>query len=199
MKRIGVLALQGDFAEHLHMLQQIPSVEAVLARTRAELESLDGLILPGGESTAMGRLLNEENLMDFLRQKIRSGLPVWGTCAGMILLANTIEGQRETYLGGMNIQVRRNAYGRQLGSFSAEEACPEAGPGKHHLVFIRAPYIVKTAPSVDVLMKIDGHITAAREQHMTVTSFHPELTDDLWFHRYFAEQVCSDVRRGKKA
>jgi 5'-phosphate synthase pdxT subunit len=189
VKRIGVLALQGGFAEHMQKLRQISSVEAVLVKKREELDGLDGLILPGGESTAMGRLLRGEKLIDILRKKIRGGLPVWGTCAGMILLAGDIEGQKETYLDVMHIRVRRNAYGRQTESFSSDSPCPSVDKGIHRLIFIRAPYITGTAASVDILLKLDGHIVAAKEGTMLATSFHPELTDDLWFHQYFAEQI----------
>ena len=186
MKRIGVLALQGAVAEHLDCLRQIDGVTAVPVRTWAEMESLDGMILPGGESTAMGKLLDYFQLLEPLQAKIQNGFPVWGTCAGMILLAKEISGQEKSYFAAMDIRVCRNGYGSQLDSFQAEIELPEITAEKIPLVFIRAPYIEAAGPQVQVLAEVDGRIVAAREAKMLVTSFHPELTADLSFHRYFA-------------
>ena len=168
-------------------LRQINGVTAVPVRTWAEIESLDGLILPGGESTAMGKLLDYFQLLEPLQAKIQSGFPVWGTCAGMILLAKEISGQENSYFAAMDIRVCRNGYGSQLDSFQAEIELPEIAAEKIPLVFIRAPYIEAAGPEVQVLAEVDGRIVAAREAQMLVTSFHPELTADLSFHRYFAE------------
>lgn len=187
MKRIGVLALQGAVQEHLDALNQLPNVVGRPVKTAEDIGRADGLILPGGESTAMGKLLDRSGLLMPLGQKIALGLPVWGTCAGMILLAKKIEGQETAYLAAMDATVRRNAYGGQLDSFRTQIRLPlSARPVP--LVFIRAPYITAAADTVRVLAKVDGKIVAAEQNHILVTSFHPELTDDLSFHRYFAEK-----------
>lgn len=191
---IGVLAMQGAFREHLAMLRRLPDVTAFTVRREEELNEADGLIIPGGESTTMGKLLNNFQLMEPLRQKIREGLPVWGTCAGLILLARDIDGQTDTYLRTMDIRVKRNAYGRQIDSFSSDEDIPFLG-GTHPLVFIRAPYIESAGVDVKILLKLRGHIVAAEERNMLATSFHPELRDDTAFHEYFVEKV----RKAKKA
>lgn len=187
MKTIGVLAMQGAFREHRDMLSAI-GVRSVLVRREKELDGLSGLILPGGESTTIGKLLRDFGLMEPLRKRIQEGLPVWGTCAGLILLARRIEGETP-YLGLMDITAKRNAYGTQLDSFSTEEEVPFLG-GRHPLTFIRAPYIEEAGPDADILLRLDGHIVAAREKNMLVTSFHPELTKDTSFHRYFADAMA---------
>ncbi len=184
-KHIGILGMQGAIAEHLNKLTQIPNVTASIVKTRKDLDEIDGLIIPGGESTAMGKLLNYFSLTEPLKNKIEEGLPVWGTCAGLILLAKKIENQNTTYLATMDITVRRNAYGSQLDSFSTDLIIPAVDDKPLPLVFIRAPYIVKADSNVTVLAKLDNHIIAAREQNILVSSFHPELTDDLSFHKYF--------------
>ncbi len=184
-KHIGILGMQGAIAEHLNKLTQIPNVTASIVKTRKDLDEIDGLIIPGGESTAMGKLLNYFSLTEPLKNKIEEGLPVWGTCAGLILLAKKIENQNTTYLATMDITVRRNAYGSQLDSFSTDLIIPAVDDKPLPLVFIRAPYIVKADSNVTVLAKLDNHIIAAREQNILVSSFHPELTYDLSFHKYF--------------
>ncbi len=188
-KHIGILGMQGAIAEHLNKLAQIPNVTASIVKTREDLDEIDGLIIPGGESTAMGKLLNYFSLTEPLKNKIEEGLPVWGTCAGLILLAKKIENQNTTYLATMDITVRRNAYGSQLDSFSTDLIIPAVDDKPLPLVFIRAPYIVKADSNVTVLAKLDNHIIAAREQNMLVSSFHPELTDDLSFHKYFVSMI----------
>ncbi len=188
-KHIGILGMQGAIAEHLNKLTQIPNVTASIVKTRKDLDEIDGLIIPGGESTAMGKLLNYFSLTEPLKNKIEEGLPVWGTCAGLILLAKKIENQNTTYLATMDITVRRNAYGSQLDSFSTDLIIPAVDDKPLPLVFIRAPYIVKADSNVTVLAKLDNHIIAAREQNMLVSSFHPELTDDLSFHKYFVSMI----------
>lgn len=191
--RIGVLALQGSFLEHNRMLKRIEGVESVYVKKPEELACLDGLILPGGESTTMSRLLKFSGLFEPLKARIRTGLPVYGTCAGMILLADSIVGE-SPHLGGMPVTVRRNAYGRQIDSFETRAVLPTVSKAQIPLVFIRAPWIEQAGPTVDVLLSLNGHIVAAREKNILVTSFHPELTDDLTIHSYFAGMVKSAAK-----
>lgn len=178
--------MQGAFREHLAMLRRL-SAEAVTVRREGELEDLDGLILPGGESTAMGKLLRDFRLMEPLREKIRAGLPVWGTCAGLILLAKEIEGEAP-YLSAMDIRVKRNAYGRQIDSFSRDTDIPFLG-GCHPLVFIRAPIIESVGGNARALLTLGGQIVAAEEGKILATSFHPELTEDTAWHEYFLRNL----------
>ncbi len=187
MARIGVLALQGAFREHVDIVRGL-GYECSEIRKAEELDEIHGLILPGGESTAMGKLLVDFGIRDILAQKIKDGLPVWGTCAGMILLAKVIADQENTHLSLMDIRVRRNAYGRQLGSFFCE--APVAGVADDiKMPFIRAPYIEKAGEGVEVLSVVDNNIVAARKDNLLVTSFHPELTDDTRLHSYFIEKM----------
>lgn len=187
MKHIGVLALQGAFKEHMDIIQSLGH-KGVEIRKIEDLNSIDGLVLPGGESTAMGKLLVDFDLKEILIQKIRDGLPVWGTCAGMILLAREIADDKTTHLSLMDIVVRRNGYGRQLGSFKVDSIF-KGIENKIPMVFIRAPYIESVGKGVDILGEIDGKIVAARENNLLVTSFHPELTDNLETHRYFINMM----------
>ncbi|KYZ74951.1 glutamine amidotransferase [Anaerosporomusa subterranea] len=189
MLTIGVLALQGAIKEHLDRLQSLPQVKGILVKTTMELEDVDGLILPGGESTAMGKLLREFDLLEPLTAKIKAGLPVWGTCAGMILLAKSISGQPDNHLGVMNICVQRNGYGSQLDSFSVNTVLPDIANTPIPLVFIRAPYVESVGQDVKILAKIDDKIVAVEQDNMLATAFHPELTSDLTFHKYFADKV----------
>lgn len=182
--RIGVLALQGSVTEHLKMLEFFPDVESVEVKSKADLQAIDGIILPGGESTAIGKLLRYFDLFDLLKSRIENGLPVWGTCAGMILLAKEIADETP-HLCVMDIKVRRNAYGRQINSFSRKTILQEISKKPIDLVFIRAPWIEEVKGNVEILGILDGHIIAARQNNMLVTSFHPELSDDLTVHRYF--------------
>jgi len=191
MLRIGVLSLQGAVIEHLRMLNSLGGVEAVAVKTAPEIASVDALILPGGESTTMGKLLNDFNLMGFLSQRIGAGMPVWGTCAGMILLAKKICGQDATYLHAMDIEVCRNAYGSQLDSFRVKQKIPQVAQSDLPLVFIRAPYVTSVWNDVEVLSVVDEKIIACRQKNMLATSFHPELTADLSFHNYFAQMARS--------
>lgn len=188
MKTIGLLALQGAFKEHARHVTSLGH-KAVEVRTQKELDRVDALILPGGESTVMGKLLDDFDLKTPLINRIKHGMPVWGTCAGMILLAEEIEGSDTPHLATMAITVRRNAYGRQLDSFLTKETIPALSDQPIPLVFIRAPYILKTGPSVEVLHAIKGHVVAAKQGHMLVTSFHPELTEDLSFLRFFITMI----------
>lgn len=181
--RIAVMALQGAFVEHRQMLQRL-GVESFEIRQASDwLQPKDGLILPGGESTVQMRLLHDLQLFDSLRSDIAKGLPVLGTCAGMILLS-------EGRLATMDIRVRRNAYGRQLGSFHAQGYVEGVG-NDVPMTFIRAPYIEEiTSPDCQSLATVDGHIVAARQGRQLALSFHPELDDDLRLHQYFLQSVC---------
>lgn len=189
MLNIGVLALQGAVQEHLDSLNALPEVSAAPIKKAAELDTIDGLILPGGESTTMGKLLKKYAIAPRLIAKIHNGFPVWGTCAGMILLAKHIAGGEDAHLGVMDITVRRNAYGSQLDSFMTDINLPNLSSAPIPLVFIRAPYVEKTADNVSILAKVDGNIVAVEQDNLLATSFHPELTKDLSFHRYFVEKV----------
>lgn len=185
--KIGVLALQGAFAEHRRMLDLL-GVESFEIRQKRDLErEFDGLIIPGGESTVQGKLLIELDLFDDLRNDILDGMPVFGTCAGLLLLAKEIENDNRKHLATMDIKAVRNAYGRQLGSFHTREVFE--GIGNIPMTFIRAPYIADTYGNAKVLARVDGKIVAAREGNQLVTAFHPELTDDVSVHRYFIEMV----------
>lgn len=190
MKRIGILALQGAFAEHKEAIQKL-GAEVIEIRQKADLteQNIDGLILPGGESTVIGKLLKELDLFDLLQNKISKGLPVFGTCAGLILLAKRISNDTGNYLCAMDITVKRNAYGRQLGSFQTEQEFK--GVGLVPMTFIRAPYIeeVNENSGVEILAKVDGNIVAARQNKLLVTSFHPELTEDVRIHQYFLNMI----------
>ncbi len=184
--KIGILGFQGAFAEHQFHVRKIGH-EAVDVRYPEQLDELAGIILPGGESTTIGKLLSRTGMMEPLRKKIEEGFPVWGTCAGMILLAKELVNDSVTHLAVMDIAVKRNAYGTQIDSFDVDVKIPEVSPEKIPLVFIRAPYITRVGERVKVLCKIDDHTVAARQGHMLVTSFHPELTENSAFHRYFAD------------
>jgi len=190
--RIGVLALQGAFAEHRSMLHRL-GVESLEIRSLADLQrSMQGLILPGGESTVMGRLLTDLSMLAEMRRQIKGGLPVFGTCAGMILLAQHLENDAASHLSTMNIIARRNAYGRQLGSFQTT-ADFGSSPGIP-MVFIRAPYIAEAGHDVEILATVEERVVAARQGNQLVTAFHPELTDDLTVHRYFLH-ICLNQSR----
>lgn len=185
---VGVLSLQGSVAEHMHMLSEIEGVTPLEVKTLESLNKADGVILPGGESTTISKLLRIFGLLDPLKERILRGMPVWGTCAGMILLAKEIIGE-EPHLGVMDITVRRNAYGTQLDSFTTNAVIPEISEKEIPLVFIRAPWIEDVGDDVNVLCRVQGHIVAARQENMLVTSFHPELTEDLAVHRYFVGMI----------
>ncbi len=191
MTRVGILALQGDVAEHVAMLRQA-GAEPVMVKRREQLDQVDGLVIPGGESTTIGKLLRRFDLLDPIQHRARSGFPVYGTCAGMILLADQIEdaGQDQPSIGGMDITVQRNAFGRQVDSFETDLDLPALGSEPFHGVFIRAPLIKRVGQEVDVLAQLDGgRAVAARQENLLVSSFHPELTDDARLHRYFVEMV----------
>ena len=183
---VAVLALQGAFLEHEKMLEKLGADWFEIRQPRDLDRPFDGLILPGGESTTMGKLLRDLDLYEPLRAKIQGGLPVYGTCAGLILLAETVEGGVPCF-ATMDITVKRNAYGRQLGSFYTE--ADFQGLGKVPMTFIRAPYIAAAGPKAQVLAEVDGHIVAARQGNQLVTAFHPELSDDLSVHQYFLNML----------
>ena len=194
--KIGVLALQGAFAEHIKMLEKL-GVESFEIRKKSDLTNavnnngIDGLIIPGGESTVIGKLLYDLDLFDDIKNLILNGLPVFGTCAGLILLAKEIENDNRSYFGVMDIKVRRNAYGRQLGSFFTESEFK--GIGVIPMTFIRAPYILDVGENVEILSKVNGNIVAAREKNILVTSYHPELNPDLKVHKFFIE-MCNKLK-----
>ena len=194
MTKIGILALQGAFAEHEQVLKAL-DVETVQIRNQQDWEThadLDGLILPGGESTVMGKLLHDLDLFEPIKTKINAGLPVFGTCAGLILLAKTIVGDQTKHLASMDINVARNDYGRQLGSFVTN--ADFKGIGEIPMVFIRGPIIETIGPEVEILAQVNGAIVAAKEKHMLVTSFHPELTGDTRVHTYFLEMISQSKK-----
>jgi len=183
--RIGVLALQGAFIEHEHMLAQI-GVNSFEIRKQDDIgNSFDGLIIPGGESTVQGKLMNELGLLEPIRKMILSGLPVFGTCAGLLLLAKNIENDTHSYIASMDITAVRNAYGRQLGSFHTT-ACFN-GIGDVPMTFIRAPFISSVSGNTEILAEVGGKIVAARQDNQLVTAFHPELNEDVRIHEYFCE------------
>ena len=195
--KIGVLALQGAFAEHRKMLKKL-GIESFEIRKKSDLSNavnnndIDGLIIPGGESTVIGKLLYDLDLFDDIKKLILEGLPVFGTCAGLILLAKEIENDSRTYLGAMDIKVRRNAYGRQLGSFFTESEFK--GVGVIPMTFIRAPYISSVGKNVEILSEVDGNVVAAKENNILVTSYHPELNDDFKVHKFFVE-MCKRANK----
>ncbi len=197
---IGVLALQGDFDAHRKTLEQIPGVSVQTVRTLAELARVDGLVLPGGESTTIGKLLNRFELMEPLRQRIANGMPIYGTCAGLILLATHIQDRPDQpSIGALNATVARNAFGAQVDSFEADISMNEIDPAAKSIVrgvFIRAPYVVSVGDQVKVLAEYEGRIVAVRQAAILGTAFHPELTADNSVHELFVSMVrnSSEVR-----
>lgn len=181
---IGVLSLQGSFKEHLAHLRKVEGVQGIPVKSINDLNQVDALIIPGGESTTMAMLLKTYNMISPLREKISQGFPVWGTCAGMILLANNIEGE-EKHIGGLNISVKRNAFGRQLGSFNTKLHLSKVSSKALELVFIRGPVVTEVFPNTEVIAEYNNHILGVREGNIIATSFHPELTESIEFHQYF--------------
>ncbi|KHD37638.1 glutamine amidotransferase [Clostridium acetobutylicum] len=182
--RVGVLAFQGGVVEHLKHIEKLNG-KSVKVRSVEDLQKIDRLIIPGGESTTIGKFLKQSNMILPLREKICRGMPVWGTCAGMILLARKIENSEVNYINAIDITVRRNAYGSQVDSFNTKALIEEISLNEIPLVFIRAPYITRIGETVKALCTIDKNIVAAKSNNVLVTSFHPELTDNLEFHEYF--------------
>lgn len=190
--RIAILALQGAFIEHEKMLCRL-GVPTLYLRQKKDLDiPFDGLIIPGGESTVQGKLLRELDMFDGIKGRIENGLPVFGTCAGLILLAKQIKNDDRIHLGTMDIVALRNAYGRQLGSFYDECAFNGA---IIPMTFIRAPYIESVSNGTEVLATLRGNIVAARQGNQLVTSFHPELNDDLTVHKYFVDMVRQNMEK----
>ena len=177
--KIGILALQGAFEEHRQVLERLGAETIYIRNLNDWQQQFDGLVLPGGESTAMMRVMKDEALLEPIQKAIKGGLPVFGTCAGMILLD-------DQHLGCMDVTVKRNAYGRQLGSFRADHDVK--GVGSVSMVFIRAPYIERCGDGVEVLSTLDGHVVAAKEKNMLACSFHPELTEDARMHEYWLKE-----------
>jgi 5'-phosphate synthase pdxT subunit len=197
MTRIGVLALQGDFREHLRALERL-GASAHAVRLPAQLEGLDGLVIPGGESTVMGKLMFQYGLDRPLRDLLAAGTPAWGTCAGMILLARATDNAAadQPLLGALDVRVARNAFGAQRESFETDLRVPALGDPPFHAVFIRAPAVLRIESGVEVLARLEddgddgrGTIVAVRQGPLLATAFHPEMTDDLRFHAYFLDVV----------
>ncbi len=198
---VGVLALQGDVREHLHAVES-GGAAARAVRRPAELAAVDALILPGGESTTMSKLAIAFELMDPIRDRIAAGMPVYGSCAGMIMLAREVLDGRpdQQSFGGIDMVVRRNAFGRQVDSFETSVQFSGIAGGPFHAVFIRAPWVESVGPGVEVLARVsggmaDGKIVAVRQGNLLATAFHPELTGDLRLHRHFVELVRARVDR----
>lgn len=188
--KIGVLASQGAFAEHIAVLEKLHT-EAVPVRLPGDLAGVDGLIIPGGESTTISRLMDAYDLMGEIPARVKKGLPLFGTCAGMILMAKEVTGNGAKSLGLMDIKVRRNAFGRQVDSFETALVIPALGEIPFPAVFIRAPFIEQCQDGVTVLAELpDGTAVAARQGKLLVTAFHPELTEDPRLHQYFLD-ICS--------
>jgi 5'-phosphate synthase pdxT subunit len=193
--KIGILALQGDVREHVEALEEC-GVSAILVRRASEIEKVDALVIPGGESTTIAHLAHTFEVFDLIKSRIQSGMPVYGSCAGMILLADRVLDATadQTTFGGLDITVRRNAYGRQVDSFEIDIEMA----GLHEsmrAVFIRAPWVEQVGPKVQVLASVSlpgvgTHAVAVRQGHLLATSFHPELTSDSRIHRFFVEEVC---------
>ncbi len=202
--RLGVLALQGAFREHVNMLARL-GVDTVEVRLAKQLEELDGLIIPGGESTSMGLVAERWGLVEPLRHWVHAGRPTWGTCAGMILLAERATGQKlggQALIGGLDVTVNRNYFGRQVDSFEADLHVPALGDAPFHAVFIRAPAITAVAEEVETLATVpdwgdygEAVIAAVRKGPILATAFHPELTDDPRWHSYFVQMVTENRRR----
>ena len=186
---VGVLALQGAFREHVAAVASLGAT-AREVRQLKDIDGIDALIIPGGESTTMGKLLNEWNMLEPLRQRILDGMPVYGSCAGLILLCRDIENSDQPRLGVLDATVRRNAFGRQVDSFETNLSIPEIGADPLPAVFIRAPVITGVGAGVKVLAEVDGQAVAVRQNNILATSFHPELTPDTRMHSYFLS-FCS--------
>ncbi|MEW6727647.1 pyridoxal 5'-phosphate synthase glutaminase subunit PdxT [Desulforudis sp. 1088] len=182
--KVGILALQGAFIEHARAVRACGH-DPVEIRKPEQLDDCRALIIPGGESTTIGKLMNEFNLFEVIRARGEQGMPILGTCAGMVLLARVIEESDQPRLGLMNITVKRNAFGRQVDSFEADLAVPTLGDDPVRAVFIRAPYITAVGPGVEVLAVFDGKIVLVRQDRLVASAFHPELTEDLRLHKYF--------------
>ena len=198
--KVGVLALQGDFREHLNSLESC-GVTGVAVKTREKISDIDALILPGGESTTISKLAKTFGLFDLIRDRIFSGMPVYGSCAGMILLSKEIldPASGQDSFGGLDIVVRRNAFGKQVDSFESDLNFTGINSGPVRAIFIRAPWVESYGPEVDVLASVEvsnvSHPVAVRQGHVLATSFHPEISGDFRVHKYFVDEVCSKSRK----
>ena len=190
--RVGVLAYQGDVREHLAALEAA-GAEAVEVRTLAELDTVDGLVVPGGESTVIGKLADRYGLLEPLRERATAGLPVLGTCAGMIFLAREVEGPPQDLLGVLDVRVRRNAFGRQVASFEAEVDVKGVDGGPVAGAFIRAPWVADAGPEVEVLAEVEGKVVAVRQGNLLATAFHPELSGEVRLHRWLVDLVLGRI------
>ena len=191
--KIGVLALQGDVAEHIASLGDC-GVIASGVRSKQEIESIDALVIPGGESTTIAKLAKAFGVFDLIKSRIASGMPTYGSCAGMILIADQIldGGADQEGFGGIDAQVRRNAFGRQVDSFETDLSFAGISGASFRAVFIRAPWVESVGTQVEVLASFNGHPVAIRQGHLLATSFHPELTGDNRIHRFFVDQLCKE-------
>ena len=189
MRTVGILAFQGDFEKHALMMEAL-GARTRFVRTTDDVNSVDAIIIPGGESTTIGKLMHAFGVLDPLRRRIINGLPVFGTCAGLILLAPHVEEKNQHRLGVLDIVVKRNAYGRQVDSFEADIDVPVVGADPVRGVFIRAPQVVKVADGIDVLASFEGRPVLLRKDRILAASFHPELTADTRIHEYFLNHVC---------
>ena len=191
--KIGVLALQGDVAEHIASLGEC-GVIASGVRSKQEIESIDALVIPGGESTTIAKLAKAFGVFDLIKSRIASGMPTYGSCAGMILIADQIldGGADQEGFGCIDAQVRRNAFGRQVDSFETDLTFAGISGAAFRAVFIRAPWVESVGTQVEVLASFNGHPVAIRQGHLLATSFHPELTGDNRIHRFFVDQLCKE-------
>jgi 5'-phosphate synthase pdxT subunit len=187
---VGVLALQGDVVEHIAALRRA-GAEAIPVKTRDDLRAIDGLVVPGGESTTVMKLLDRFGLAEPIVERVHDGMPFWGTCMGMIVAAHDVAGLQQPTLDLIDITVRRNAFGRQNESAEVDLAIPALGTAPFPAIFIRAPWIERIGPNVELLAERSGHGVMVREGHVLGTSFHPELTADPRVHAYFLEMVRS--------
>jgi pyridoxal 5'-phosphate synthase pdxT subunit len=187
--RVGVLAYQGDVREHLAALEAAGAVP-VEVRTLEELDTVDGLVVPGGESTVIGKLASRYGLLEPLRERARAGLPVLGTCAGMIFLAREVEGPPQDLLGVLDVRVRRNAFGRQVASFEAEVDVKGIDGGPVAGAFIRAPWVADAGPEVEVLAEVEGKVVAVRQGNLLATAFHPELSGEVRLHQWLVGLIA---------
>lgn len=189
---IGVLALQGDFEKHLEMCALVEGVEARTVKTVADIEACDGLIIPGGESTTVGKLMERYGIDEAIRKRVGQGMAVFGTCMGMIMLASEIEGSSQQRLGLIDMTVRRNAFGRQVDSFETDLAVPAIGAKPVRAVFIRAPFITAVRGDAEILATLEtGEIVMVRQGNLLAAAFHPELTGDTRVHEYFAKMAAT--------
>ena len=196
--RVGVLAYQGDVREHLAALEAA-GAEAVEVRQVEELDTVDGLVVPGGESTVIGKLAARYGLLEPLRERAAAGLPVLGTCAGMIFLAREVEGPPQDLLGVLDVRVRRNAFGRQVASFEAEVDVKGIDGGPVAGAFIRAPWVADAGPEVEVLAEVEGKVVAVRQGNLLATAFHPELSGEVRLHRWLVDLVLGRIAERRTA